>query len=114
MYLYALATGELRQLLGQQVCSNGKFFHDGVLVDIDSGPRTITEYRFDGHALHRTRLIKPPDALPGIPDGLRPAPGGESIVVAMVDLDPTHDGIERRGSHGERQEGADCSGHPNS
>jgi sugar lactone lactonase YvrE len=93
LYRFDFATGTVRELLGGQVCSNGKYLHDGMLVDIDSGPRTISEYRFDGGSLHKTRLIKPPEALPAIPDGLRPTPGGESIVVAFVDLDPAHDGI---------------------
>ena len=92
LYHFDFASGVLSELLAGQVCSNGKYFHDGVLVDIDSGPRTITEYRFDG-ALHRTRLIAPPGALPGIPDGMRAAPGGENVVVAFVDLDPSHDGV---------------------
>ena len=86
-------TGALRELLSGQVCSNGKYLHDGLLVDIDSGPRTITEYNFTGGALHRNRLIVPPDMLPAIPDGLRPTPGGESIVVAFVNLDPRQDGL---------------------
>jgi sugar lactone lactonase YvrE len=93
LYHYDFASGKLHQLLDHQVCSNGKYFHDGVVVDIDSGPRTITEYRFDGAELHRTRLITAPDALPGIPDGLRPMPGGKSILVAMVDLNPSHNGV---------------------
>jgi sugar lactone lactonase YvrE len=93
LYQFDFAGNTLRTLLTDQVCSNGKWLHNGILVDIDSGPRTITEYRYDGAALHRNRLISTPDRLPGIPDGLRPAPGGESIVVAFVDLDPTHDGI---------------------
>jgi hypothetical protein len=43
--------------------------------------------------VHRNRLVVPPEDLPAIPDGLRPAPGGESIVVAFVDTEPTHDGV---------------------
>jgi len=93
LYHYDFGSGKLSQLLDHQVCSNGKCLRDGVLVDIDSGPRTITEYRFDGERLHRTRLITPPEALPGIPDGLRPSSGGQSILVAMVDIDPSHDGV---------------------
>lgn len=93
LYHYDSATRKLRQLLGGQVCSNGKYFHDGRLVDVDSGPRTITEYGFDGESVHALRLIRRPEELPGIPDGLRPTPGGGSIVVAMVDLNPSHDGV---------------------
>jgi len=96
LYHFDYATAALRELLPHQVCSNGKWLQDDLLVDIDSGPRTITEYRYDGAALHRTRLIVPPNKLPAIPDGLRPAPDGESIVVAFVDLDPSHDGIAQQ------------------
>jgi sugar lactone lactonase YvrE len=96
LFHFDYATAALRELLPHQVCSNGKWLHDGKLVDIDSGPRTITEYRYDGAALHRTRLIAPPEKLPAIPDGLRPAPDSESIVVAFVDLDPAHDGVAQQ------------------
>jgi sugar lactone lactonase YvrE len=93
LYHFDFAADTLRELLPHQVCSNGKWLHDGLLVDIDSGPRTITEYRYDGVTLNYTGLIAGPDELPAIPDGLRPTSSGESIVVAFVDLDPTHDGI---------------------
>src|SRR6185369_41409 len=61
-------------------------------IDIDSTPRTITEYRYDG-ALAPLRLIKPPESLPAIPDGLRSARRGDSIVVAFVNLDASADGL---------------------
>ena len=38
-------------------------------------------------------MIAPAESLPAIPDGLRPAPGGESIVVAFVNLDASADGL---------------------
>src|SRR5664279_441031 len=87
LYRYDHATRQVRELLGGQICSNGKYLHDGLLVDIDSQPKTITEYRYDG-ALHPIRLIAPPDSLPALPDGLRPMPGGKSIVVAY--FNPAH------------------------
>jgi sugar lactone lactonase YvrE len=93
LYHYDYATRRLRQLLDHQLCSNGKYLHDGLLVDIDSGPRTITEYRYSDGALQRTRLIAPPESLPAVPDGLRPTQGGDSIVVAFVNLDATADGL---------------------
>ena len=93
LYRFDFGTGELRELRGGQVCSNGKFLRDGVLVDIDSQPRTITEYAFDGGSLHPLRLIVPPESLPAIPDGLRPTPDGASIVVAFVNLDAGRDGL---------------------
>jgi len=92
IYHFDFAAGKLREVLGGQTCSNGKYLHDGLLVDIDSTPRTITEYRYDG-GLERLRLIAPPEALPAIPDGLRPTAGGDAIVVAFVNLDTRHDGL---------------------
>ena len=87
LYLYDDATRTVRELRGGQTCSNGKYLHDGLLVDIDTQPKTITEYRFDGE-LHPQRLIVPPEALPAFPDGLRVLPGGESIIVAYYNPRP--------------------------
>ena len=70
-------------MLGGQTCSNGKYLRDGLLIDIDTRPRTITEYRYDG-GLRAPRLITQPDSLPAYPDGLCPMPGGESILVAVL------------------------------
>ena len=92
LYHYDNATRQVRELRGGQVCSNGKFLHGDRLIDIDTQPKTITEYRYDG-ALHPLRLITPPDALPSLPDGLRPARGGTSIVVAYYNPEPVADGL---------------------
>jgi sugar lactone lactonase YvrE len=102
LYHYDNATRQVRELLGGQTCSNGKYLHDGILVDIDTKPKTITEYRYDGD-LHRLRLIAPPDSLPAFPDGLRPMPGGQSIVVAFYNPARVANGIaqEIRLSDGE-------------
>jgi sugar lactone lactonase YvrE len=105
LYHYDHATRQVRELLGGQTCSNGKYLHDGRLVDIDSKPKTITEYRYDGarHALDAPRLIAPPEALPALPDGLRPMPGGQSVIVAYYNQAHVADGIaqEIRLSDGE-------------
>jgi sugar lactone lactonase YvrE len=92
LYHYDHATRRVRELLGGQTCSNGKYLHDGLLVDIDSQPKTITEYRWDG-GLHPLRLIVPPESLPALPDGLRPMPGGESAIVAYYNPGHVADGI---------------------
>jgi sugar lactone lactonase YvrE len=92
LYHYDQATRSVRELLGGQTCSNGKYLHDGVLVDIDSQPKTITEYRYDG-ALRRLRTIAPPESLPGFPDGMRPMPGGKSVIVAFYNPAHVADGI---------------------
>jgi len=102
LYHYDHATRQVRELLGGQTCSNGKYLHDGLLVDIDSKPKTITEYRYDG-ALHEPRLIAQPEALPALPDGLRPMPGGQSAIVAYYNPAHVADGVaqEIRLSDGE-------------
>ena len=102
LYHYDNATRQVRELLGGQTCSNGKYLHDGLLVDIDSKPKTITEYRYDG-ALHEPRLIAQPEALPALPDGLRPMPGGQSAIVAYYNPGHVADGVaqEIRLSDGE-------------
>src|ERR1035437_1807315 len=105
LYHYDHATRQVREMLGGQICSNGKYLHDGLLVDIDSQPKTITEYRYDGalHALNAPRLIAPPEALPALPDGLRPMPGGQNAIVAYYNPGDVADGIaqEIRFSDGE-------------
>ena len=95
LYHYDHATCRVRELLGGQTCSNGKYLHDSLLVDIDSQPRTITEYRYDPvpGTLHPLRLIAQPDSLPALPDGLRPTPGGKSVVVAFYNPLHVADGI---------------------
>jgi L-arabinonolactonase len=102
LYHYDHATRSLRELRGGQTCSNGKYFHDGILVDIDSQPKTITEYRYDG-TLHPMRLIASPESLPALPDGMRPMPGGKSVIVAYYNPAHVSDGIaqEIRLSDGE-------------
>lgn len=92
LYHYDNATRQIRELRSGQTCSNGKYFHDGILIDIDTQPKLITEYRYDG-ALHPLRLIAPPESLPALPDGLRPTPGGKSIIVAYYNPEHTADGI---------------------
>jgi len=92
LYHYEEATRTVRELRGGQTCSNGKYLHDGLLVDIDTKPRTITEYRYDGE-VHPQRLIVPPTSLPSQPDGLRPTPGGQSIIVAFYNPEHMPDGL---------------------
>jgi sugar lactone lactonase YvrE len=102
LYHYDNATRQVRELRGGQVCSNGKFFHGDILIDIDTQPKTITEYRYDG-GLHLQRVIVPPAALPSLPDGLRPTREGKSIIVAYYNPDHVPDGLaqEIRLSDGE-------------
>ena len=102
LYHYDQATRTVRELRGGQTCSNGKYLHDGLLVDIDTQPKTITEYRYDGE-LTPLRLIVPPESLPSLPDGMRGLPGGKSMIVAFYNPDRVADGLaqEIRLSDGE-------------
>src|SRR6185312_11887327 len=89
--------GELRELLGGQTCSNGKYFNDGLLIDIDTKPKTITEYRYHAAApLEKMRLVRPPSDLPALPDGLRPTPDGSCIVVAYYNPANVADGLAQQ------------------
>jgi sugar lactone lactonase YvrE len=102
LYFYDYATRTVRTVLDKQLCSNGKFLQrnaDGAtLIDIDSIPKTITHYRFDAN-LERvisSSLVASPDSLPGYPDGLRPAPDGESVIVAFYNPEPVADGLAQQ------------------
>ncbi len=102
LYYFEAATRRVRTILYGQMCSNGKFaLRDAeglTLIDIDSIPRTISRYRFDPlveHLLARS-LVTPPEALPSIPDGLRPSPDGQSVIVAFYNPEPVADGFAQQ------------------
>ena len=100
LYRYDCGSKQVVQLVDQQICSNGKFFADGIdggptVIDIDSPPKTISRYLFDGgfeKVLQHT-LVTPPESLPAVPDGMRPGPDGSSIVVAYYNPDPVDQGL---------------------
>lgn len=102
LYYYDCASKSVRTVVDKQYCSNGKFLRrssdEAVLIDIDSIPKTITRYHFDA-ALQRlleSSLVTPPDSIPGYPDGLRPSPDGESVIVAFYNPEPVTDGLARQ------------------
>jgi sugar lactone lactonase YvrE len=99
LYLLDTASRQLTELVPGEICSNGKYFVPGdggaVLIEIDSLPRTITRYRLD-QGLRRVleaSLVVAPETLPAIPDGLRPAPGGASVVVAFYNPEAVDTGV---------------------
>jgi sugar lactone lactonase YvrE len=102
LYFYDYATRTVRTVIDKQLCSNGKYLRrdaDGAtLIDIDSIPKTISRYRFDSSLgrVIESSLVAPPDSLPGYPDGLRPAPDGESVIVAFYNPEPVADGIAQQ------------------
>ena len=95
--LYHFDGAILRELRGGQTCSNGKYLHDGRLIDIDTQPKTITEYLYHpGRPLEFVRLVAAPEDLPALPDGLRPTPDGLSIVVAYYNPGRVADGLAQQ------------------
>lgn len=97
LYFYETATGQLHTVMEGQTCSNGKDLRGERLIDIDSTPKAISRYRWDAAARRATgrELIVDPTALPAYPDGLRPSPDGESIVVAFFHPGAVSDGLAR-------------------
>jgi sugar lactone lactonase YvrE len=102
LYLFDGASKTVRTVIDKQFCSNGKFLRrdeQGLrLIDIDSIPKTITDYRFDSklERLLKSSLVTSPDSLPGYPDGLRPAPDGESVIVAFYNPEAVADGVAQQ------------------
>jgi sugar lactone lactonase YvrE len=101
VYFYDWASGRVHQVLDGQVCSNGKYLRrdaaGATLIDIDSMPKAISRYRLDAgleRVLERS-LVVAPESLPGFPDGLRPSPDGESVIVAFYNPEPVSDGVAR-------------------
>lgn len=99
VYFFDAGAHTVREVIPGQTCSNGKFYRAATrkLIDIDSVPRTITEYAFhDNWQIQGKRLIADPAQLPAIPDGLRPSPTGDSVIVAYFNLDSTADGLAQQ------------------
>jgi sugar lactone lactonase YvrE len=98
LYHYDVRSATLTELISDQTCSNGKMLirdtEGYTLVDIDSTPKTISRYRLDKalRTIISHSLVVPPDKLPAVPDGLRPAPDG-NIVVAFYNPEPVSDGV---------------------
>lgn len=98
MYLFETATGRLHTLHSEQICANGKFLYPGGLVDIDSFNKTLDHYAYDpaGPALGERRIIADFRDTPLFPDGLRPSPDGESVIVAFYNPEPAAEGLARQ------------------
>ena len=102
LYLYRNGASELATLRGDQVCSNGKIAwqeeSEWVLLDIDSPTRKIVKYRMDVAA----GTLTPPETLVDfnheahVPDGMRPTPDGNSLVVAFYNPEDVAHGIARQ------------------
>ena len=101
LYHFDCATRKVREIVGDQTCSNGKYFRssdDGWdLVDIDTVPKAITRYRFTSgfRQLLSRHAVAAPESLPALPDGLRVMPNGESVLVAFYNPDAADAGVAR-------------------
>jgi sugar lactone lactonase YvrE len=97
MYLLDSSTGRLHTLHSQQICANGKFLYGGGLVDIDSPNKTLDHYLFDpaGPALGERRIIADFRDTTLFPDGMRPSPDGESVIVAFYNPEAAGEGLAR-------------------
>ena len=97
MYYFQAATGRLHTLHSAQICANGKYLYPGGLVDIDSPNKTLDHYAFDpaGPRLGERRIIADFRDTPLFPDGLRPSPDGESVIVAFYNPEAAPEGLAR-------------------
>lgn len=97
MYLFESATRRLHTLHAEQICANGKFLYGGGLVDIDSPNKTLDHYAFDpsGPRLGERRIIADFRDTALFPDGLRPSPDGESVIVAFYNPEAVAEGLAR-------------------
>jgi sugar lactone lactonase YvrE len=105
LYYLDFATHEVRPILKEQICSNGKFLcrddEGATLIDVDSKPKRISRYRLDSklERIIESSLILSPESLSAFPDGLRPAPAyggsleGESMLVAYYNPGPRSNGL---------------------
>jgi L-arabinonolactonase len=102
VYFFDSLTQRVHTVFGGQTCSNGKFLRrdaEGAsLIDIDSISKTIKSYRLDTkleQVLEQSQLPGT-SSLPGYPDGLRPSPDGESVIVAFYNPDAIADGLAQQ------------------
>lgn len=99
LYFFDVISRKVRTLVGGQLCSNGKFLRrdaEGItLIDIDTTPKAINRYVLDAkleHVISQSPVIDA-DCLPAFPDGLRPSPDGESVIVAFYNPGVVADGV---------------------
>lgn len=97
MYLFETATRTLHTLHAEQICANGKFLFSGGLVDIDSPNKTLDFYAYDavGKKLGERRIIADFRDTSLYPDGMRPGPDGESVIVAFYNPEQVAEGLAR-------------------
>jgi sugar lactone lactonase YvrE len=98
LYWFDASSRTLHTLDHRQVCSNGKFLRDGLLLDIDSFKKTLDAFPIDFKtpALGERRIVADFRDTPLFPDGLRPAPDGESVIVAFYNPEPAPFGLARQ------------------
>jgi sugar lactone lactonase YvrE len=97
LYFFDAAARTLHTVLDGQTCSNGKDLRGAQLIDIDSTPKAISRYHWDAATRRATgrEFVVAPEQLPAYPDGLRPSPDGESVIVAFFSPGAVSDGVAR-------------------
>jgi sugar lactone lactonase YvrE len=97
LLFYDAAARQLHTVMEGQTCSNGKDLRGERLIDIDSTPKAISRYHWDAAARRAAgrELLVDPASLPAYPDGLRPSPEGESVIVAFFNPGAVSDGVAR-------------------
>lgn len=102
MYWFDAATGRIHTLHPSQICANGKFLFEADgrhhLIDIDSFNKTLDRYEVDFAAarLSERRIIADFRQTPLFPDGLRPTPAGDAVVVAFYNPEAADTGLARQ------------------
>src|SRR5260221_4088135 len=81
IYYFDSASRRLHTLDAAQICANGKFLSDDGLVHIDSFQKTLDHFAYSPlpPALGAKRIIADFRQTPLFPDGLLPAPAGQSV-----------------------------------
>ena len=97
MYFLNSSDGRLHTLHAAQICANGKFLNDGRLIDIDSFNKTLDRYPADMKApkLGERQILADFRDTPLFPDGLRPGPRLDSVVVAFYNPEAAKYGVAR-------------------
>jgi sugar lactone lactonase YvrE len=102
LYWYDAAGRRLHVLQTGMICDNGKFLYEENrelrLLDIDSFRKTLDRYaiEFSTPAVRGPEIVADFRETPLYPDGMRPLPGGRSVVVAFYNPEKADTGAARQ------------------
>ena len=101
LYRYSMIDHRITFLADQQLCSNGKVFHQDhnglILYDIDTPKKTVVKYRYDTEQrrLHDEGVSIDLNDEPAFPDGMIDV-GDGSVIIAFFNPHSGGDGVTRR------------------